>query len=33
LAAARTALQEAQRLVPQDPRIGEVDARIQRGNR
>jgi hypothetical protein len=26
-------LQEAQRLVPQDPRIGEVDARIQRGNR
>ena len=33
LAAARTALQEAQRLVPQDPRISEVDARIQRGNR
>ena len=33
LAAARTALQEAQRLMPQDPRISEVDARIQRGNR
>jgi tetratricopeptide (TPR) repeat protein len=33
LAAARTALQEAQRLVPQDPRLGHVDARIQRGNR
>lgn len=33
LAAARTALQEAQRLVPQDPRLGQVDARIQRGNR
>jgi len=32
LAAARTALQEAQRLMPQDPRISEVDARIQRGN-
>ncbi|HJR12364.1 MAG TPA: hypothetical protein VJ833_00500 [Rhodanobacteraceae bacterium] len=32
LAAARTALQEAQRLVPQDPRISEVDARIQRNN-
>lgn len=32
LAAARTALQEAQRLVPQDPRIGEVDARIQHNN-
>jgi len=33
LAAARTALQEAQRLVPQDPRLSQVDARIQRGNR
>ena len=32
IAAARTALQEAQRLVPQDPRIGEVDARIRRNN-
>ena len=32
LAAARTALQEAQRLVPQDPRLSQVDARIQRGN-
>lgn len=32
LAAARTALQEAQRLMPQDPRISEVDARIQRRN-
>lgn len=31
-AAARTALQEARRLVPQDPRISEVDARIQRGD-
>ncbi|MGH8124744.1 MAG: hypothetical protein ACREPK_02695 [Rhodanobacteraceae bacterium] len=28
-AAARTALEEAQRLVPQDPRISEVDARIR----
>ncbi|WHZ19605.1 MAG: hypothetical protein OJF55_001754 [Rhodanobacteraceae bacterium] len=32
IAAARTALQEAQRLVPQDPRIAEVDARIHRNN-
>lgn len=31
-AAARTALQEAQQLVPQDPRISEVDARIHRNN-
>jgi tetratricopeptide (TPR) repeat protein len=31
-AAARTALQEAQRLVPQDPRISEVDARIRHDN-
>jgi hypothetical protein len=29
-AAARTALQEARQLVPEDPRIGEVDARILR---
>ncbi len=33
LAAARTALQEAQRLVPQDPRLAQVGARIQRGDR
>ncbi|MBS0382805.1 MAG: hypothetical protein JSR56_10250 [Proteobacteria bacterium] len=31
-AAARTAIQEAQQLVPQDPRISEVDARIHRNN-
>ena len=30
--AARAALVEAQRLVPQDPRISEVDARIRRNN-
>jgi tetratricopeptide (TPR) repeat protein len=29
-AAARTAVQQAQQLVPQDPRISEVDARIRR---
>jgi len=32
MAAARTAIQEAQQLVPQDPRISEVDARIRRDN-
>ncbi|MGH8144979.1 MAG: hypothetical protein ACREPY_01485 [Rhodanobacteraceae bacterium] len=31
-AAARTALEEAQRLVPQDPRISEVSARIRHDN-
>lgn len=31
-AAARAALAEAQRLVPRDPRISEVDARIQHNN-
>lgn len=31
-AAARTALQEARQLVPEDPRIGEVDAQIRREN-
>ncbi|MGH8113710.1 MAG: hypothetical protein ACREPS_01450 [Rhodanobacteraceae bacterium] len=31
-AAARTALQEAQRLVPHDPRISEVDAQIHQSN-
>jgi tetratricopeptide (TPR) repeat protein len=31
-AAARTALEEARQLVPEDPRIGEVDAQIRREN-
>jgi len=29
MAAARSALEEARQLVPQDPRISEVDARIR----
>ncbi|HEY9110508.1 MAG TPA: hypothetical protein VIM92_01895 [Rhodanobacteraceae bacterium] len=32
LAAARSALEEARQLVPQDPRIGEVGSRIRRNN-
>jgi Flp pilus assembly protein TadD len=32
LAAARSALEEARQLVPQDPRVGEVGSRIRRNN-